>query len=67
MREKLYTQDITKRIKITCRKCNKDMKFSRIRGRVIFECLKCGVYFVFSGMAKTTWQSTVKWGRVEKK
>ena len=37
MVEKLYTQNITRRVKLTCRECNNEMKIKRRQHRIIFE------------------------------
>jgi hypothetical protein len=62
MREKIYTQNLEKRIDFICKKCKTNMRFMRKPHRIIIECAYCGVYFVVSGEVRAEWQALVRWG-----
>jgi hypothetical protein len=63
MREKIYTQNLTKRISFICKECNSSMKFMRKTNRIIIECPVCKIYFVFAGSVHTKYTNIVYWGK----
>lgn len=62
-REKLYTQNLMKRIKFICRKCNSEMVYRRNHKRITIECKNCDYYFVISGNVVTKYTNIVYWCR----
>lgn len=66
--EKIYTQNLGKRILFVCKKCNEKMRFLRYNRRVVLECTKCGVYFVIESKVRPVMTSSVVyWGNVNKR
>lgn len=60
-REKIYRQNLSKRIRFLCRFCNQEMVFSRSPKRVVIECKRCGIYFVITGEVKAKFTNVVLW------
>jgi len=63
VREKFYTQSLSKRISFVCKKCSSEMMFQRKPKRIIIECKNCGIYFVFTSRAISKSQNVILWGK----
>lgn len=62
-REKIYTQNLEKRIDFICKFCGIPMKFMRKPNRIIIECQRCNMYFVITGKVFPKCRLDVLWSK----
>lgn len=60
-RERLYTQNLSKRINFVCKNCNSNMNFMRGNRKIVIKCSDCGLLFSIQPETFSKSHNVIRW------